>query len=493
MKVRNTYWTDDYFAGQRKQVLTSWPTGKEVDVYEAFAYHEGLPWFKNASQKARYYLEHRQTGLCPSLGSDTQERHRELLLHMQNHGEAAFLTTYIDSLTRNGKFDMAREALDRSKKSQQAILNGFPVVEHGVAGNRAVLEAVDLPVLLFGPSPDARLTHEIGLAGGHTGYSGGPLITFFNYTKDVPVEQVMDKFQYINRLMGFYEAHGVPMMYCVSGAMPATSPPSLMIACEIIEMLVAAEQGVKHIQLNCWLQGHWAQDLAYIFSFRKLARQYLDRFGFEDVITTTYSVCPTGRFPVEHDKVYALISYFTMIGVLGKVQLIGSRTIDEARHIPTLKGSAHSFRNAGMIVNMLQPQQLSMEDHPAVREESYYTEREVTLILERILELGEGDVIHGTSKAIATGELDQPYATSNLVKSKVMGVKDDTGAARFFDSGSLPLDAEILEFHKEKITKREQLQGRRVDYETVVQDLTAMSEGAILPDELDQDNNLSLP
>jgi methylaspartate mutase epsilon subunit len=481
MKIKNQYWPDDFFADQRKQILASWPTGKDVDVYEAFAYHESLPWYKNASRKAIHAQEHNQTYLCPSLGSDTINRHRELLLHMQQHGEAEFLTTYIDSLTRNCRFEMAQKALEKSKNCDHAVLNGFPVVEHGVQGNRVVLESVDLPVLLFGPSPDARLTHEIGLAGGHTGYSGGPLITFFNYTKDVPVEQVIHKFQYINRLMGLYESNGVPMMYCVSGVMPATSPPSLMIACEIIEMLIAAEQGVKHIQLNCWLQGHWAQDLAYIFGFQKLARQYLDRFGFKDVKTTTYSVCPTGRFPVEHDKVYALISWFTMIGVMGNIQLIGSRTIDEAHHIPTLKGSSHSFRNASMIVNMLQSQRVDIENNPAIREERYWMEREVHFILDRVLELGDGDIIVGTSKAVATGELDQPYATSNLVKSKVMGVKDDTGAARFFDFGNLPFDDEIREFHTEKIAKRESVMGKKTDYETVVQDLTAMSEGAILP------------
>jgi methylaspartate mutase epsilon subunit len=170
-----------------------------------------------------------------------------------------------------------------------------------------------------------------------------------------------------------------------------------------------------------------------------------------------------------------------MIGMLGKVQLIGSRTIDEARHIPTLEGSSHSFRNAGMIVSMMQPQQIDLESHAAVREECYYIELEVKSLLERILELGEGDIINGTARGIASGELDQPYATSNLVKSKVMGVKDNTGAARFFDFGLLPFDHEIRAFHEEKIALREAVMGKKTDYETVINDLTAMSEGAILP------------
>ena len=281
--------------------------------------------------------------------------------------------------------------------------------------------------------------------------------------------------------MGYYEERGAALLYCVSGAMPSISSPSLMIALEIIEVLIAAEQGVKHIRLNSWTQGNIIQDIAYIRTFEKLTREYLDTFGYADVKTTTYSANPTGRFPTGPDQVFSLIAYFTLVGVLAKVQGLGSRTIDEAHHIPTKEGSARSFRCARMLINMLGPQKLDILDHQAINTESDFIKREVKAILDKVLEMGDGDVIIGTKRAIDVGILDQPYATSQLVQGRVMGVKDHEGAARFFDFGNLPFDHDIKEFHRQKISRRQEQIGKQVDYDTVIKDLTAISEGGILP------------
>lgn len=480
MEISNSKWSDTYFREQRDKVLAMWPTGSEVELGDAVAYHRQMPPAKNAALKVLKAREENLTYLCPSSGSDTINNHRELLIHLQNEGEADILTSYIDSFTRNCRFEMAQEGLKKAEASGRPVLNGFPVVVHGVGGTREVINALDNPVLLFGPTPDARLTHEIGLAGGHTGYSGGPMISFWNYTKDVPVENIIHNFQYINRLMGFYEEQGIPMLYCVSGAMPSISPPSLMIVPEIIEVLIAAAQGVKHIQLNNWLQGHLAQDLAYILTFKQLADEYLEKSGFSDVETTTYSVSPTGRFPTAHDRVYALISYFTMTGILGGVQVCGSRTIDEAHHIPTKEGSAHSFRNARMFLNMLCPQHMNILENKDVKAEQNIMEKEVRAVLDKVFELGDGDVVKGTVIAVDRGILDQPYATSQRVRGKVLGVKDSTGAARFYDAGDLPFDREILEFHEEKIRERETALNQKISYDTIISDLTVISEGRII-------------
>jgi methylaspartate mutase epsilon subunit len=481
MDTANKKWTMEYFLQQRKEVLAMWNTGKDVDLEECVAYQKKLLSSQNAAVKVLEAQKNRQTLLCPSTGTDTIEGHTELLRYMEKEADADLLTTYIDSMTRNCRFEPAKEAVQKSMNSGTAVLNGFPVVVHGIEGNRKVLDSVGLPAILFGPSPDARLTHEIGLGGGHTGYSGGALISFWNYTKNIPVDKIIHNFQYINRLMGYYEENGIPILYCVSGAMPSISPPSLMITPEIIEVLVAAEQGVKHIQLNGWLQGNMAQDTANILTLKKLADKYLARFGYDDVKTTTYSVCPTGRFPTDHSRVYALIAYFALIGGLANVQVLGSRTIDEAHHIPTMEGTAKSFKCAGMINNMLPPQNLDFINSKKIQEECYFIEKEVEAILDKTLEIGDNDIVVGTKRAIEAGILDQPYATTQFVKGKVLGVKDHEGAARFFDKGDLPFDKEILDYHKEKISQREKELDKKVGYETIINDLTAIGNGALLP------------
>jgi methylaspartate mutase epsilon subunit len=478
--ANNQRWSDEEFKRERERVLASWRTGSDVDLAEAVAYHRRMPAAKNAARKVAEAKRAGVTQVCSSSGTDTLAAHTELLRFLEKEGQADYVTSYIDSLTRNLKFAEAEKGLRKAEETGRAVLNGFPVVAHGVAGNRKLIEAVGVPVMLWGPTPDVRLVHEIGLAGGHTGYSGGPLISFWNYTDDVPVEDVIRNYQYVSRLFGTYEEQGVPLLYCVSGAMPALSPPSLMIAPEIIEALIAAAQGVRHLQLNAWLQGHLAQDLAYIDVFGRLAREYLDRAGHRAVETNLYSVSPTGRFPTDAAQTYGLISMFAAIGVLGRVTMMGTRTIDEALHIPTKEGTAASLRCCQTLIHMMADQKLDLHGNAAVVEEAAVMEKEVRAMLDAVLELGKGDVVVGTSKAIERGVLDQPYATSRRVKCKVMGVKDATGAARFLDTGDLPFSEEVKRFHKEKIAHREATTGTKVGYNAVVGDMTAMGMGRLL-------------
>ena len=100
-------------------------------------------------------------------------------------------------------------------------------------------------------------------------------------------------------------------------------------------------------------------------------------------------------------------------------------------------------------------------------------------IADAVIDLGGGDVVVGTPRAVAAGILDQPYATSQLVKGKVMGVRDAEGAARYLDPGDLPFSKEIVAYHKAKIACREEATGRKVGYDAVVGDMTAMGVGRL--------------
>ena len=43
MDIKNKRLTDDEFYEIRKTILNQWPTGKDVDLEEAFAFHKSLP------------------------------------------------------------------------------------------------------------------------------------------------------------------------------------------------------------------------------------------------------------------------------------------------------------------------------------------------------------------------------------------------------------------------------------------------------------------
>ena len=61
-----------------------------------------------------------------------------------------------------------------------------------------------------------------------------------------------------------------------------------------------------------------------------------------------------------------------------------------------------------------------------------------------------------------------------------MGIKDSEGAIRYLKTGNLPFTKEIIDYHKAKIEDREKKMGRKVDYETLVDDLMAVSRGYLV-------------
>jgi methylaspartate mutase epsilon subunit len=54
------------------------------------------------------------------------------------------------------------------------------------------------------------------------------------------------------------------------------------------------------------------------------------------------------------------------------------------------------------------------------------------------------------------------------------------GAVRYLDRGNLPFNKEIVDFNRKKIAERERAQGRKVDYESVINDLYSISRGSLV-------------
>jgi methylaspartate mutase epsilon subunit len=485
MDVKNKRWSDEEFLKERKEVLAAWPTGKEVDLDEAIQYHKSQPASKNHVLKLRQFKEQRKIGFCSMMGTVPLERDIECALHLQNEGKSDFLTSVIDSMTRNHRFAAAERELKESERIGKPLLNGLPLAHYGVAGARKKVESVDLPVMIWGPSPDIRMVDEIGLAGGHSGVThGGALVVFFHYTKDAPLEKYVHIFQYIYRLMAYYEERGVPMQHIVQGALSCITPPSLILAPQIIENLIAAEQGVKNIQYCLWGgQGSLTQAVASILTIRKLGDEYLGKFGYKDINTTTMAGYATNiPFPSDYAQAFAVVCMAPIVTLLSGSDVCYITTIDEAHKIPSKENNGASLRAARMMLDLLKHQKSDFTNSKTLKTECEMLERETRAILDRVVDLGDGDVVVGAMRAVEAGVLDQPFASTQRVGRKVAGVRDAEGSVRFLNHGNLPFSRDIVEFHKEKIAEREKLQGRKVDYDTVVSDIMAINKGALLLD-----------
>src|SRR5699024_7799640 len=174
------------FMKLRQEVLTQWPTGKGVDLEEAFAFHKSLPQEKIFSQKLIDAKEQHKTLVQPRAGVPVVEEHIKLLQFLQDEGEADLLPTTIDSYTRQNRYEEAENGIRESIHTRKSMLNGFPAVNHGVYGCRQIIENLDIPVQVRHGTPDARLLTEICYAGGFTSYEGGGISYNIPYAKDVP-------------------------------------------------------------------------------------------------------------------------------------------------------------------------------------------------------------------------------------------------------------------------------------------------------------------
>jgi methylaspartate mutase epsilon subunit len=132
-----------------------------------------------------------------------------------------------------------------------------------------------------------------------------------------------------------------------------------------------------------------------------------------------------------------------------------------------------------VIENLLKPQKIQVEGEE-LEMETQMQEKEVRCILEKVLELGDGDILVGAAKAVELGVLDNPFAANRAAAGRVMGIRDCEGAIRYLHTGNLPFTKEIVEYHREKIAEREKRLGRKVDYEVLLDDLLAVSKGYLV-------------
>ena len=477
--IKNKKLDDDVFTAQRKEVLSMWHTGKEVDLEEAIIYNKSLPEGKNMVLKSRRAKQSGQIFTVTGMGKSSVEEHIELLQHVEKEGEAEVLAISPDSLTRYNRFEEVQKHMEESIKTGTSKLNGVPVVNIGVSGVRRIVESVKSPITLRAGMPDGRLLMEILFAGG-AGYCGPDLLMdFWQHTAKTPYEYVVETHQYIGRLMGHYEEHGVPLMACSQGFYGAGIPPSLQSASIVVSGLLLAEQGIKNFTVLFAGHGNLMQDAAADRAREKTVRYYLDKFGFNDVEIFKSCSLSLMQYPVELAQSLAVVFMNTLIAKLVGAVTNDIRTVAEAKAIPTKENIADTYKIGKTIQSFLQNQKIEV-DREELELQARMEEKEIRSIVDKVLEFGDGDILVGAARAIETGVLDNPFAANRAAAGKVLGVKDNEGAIRYFNTGNLPFSKEIVDYHKEKVSQRESKQGIKVGYDTLVKDLYAISKGYLV-------------
>ncbi len=467
------------FLETREEVLASWPTGRDVRLEEGLAVQRALPEERRFATRMREAREQRALLLQPRAGVSLVDEHIRLLRYLETEGGADLLPTTIDAYTRQGNYPEAARGIERSVVASTSLLNGFPAVNHGLAECRRVVESVSRPIQVRHGTPDARLLAEITLAAGFTAFEGGGISYNIPYTKRVPLERSLTDWQYVDRLAGHYTAEGAPINREPFGPLTGTLvPPCIALAIGILEGLLALEQGVRSLTLGYGQGGQMIQDIAALQVLRELAAEVFGERGFPDADVTAVFHQWMGGFPPDEAKAFGVIAWGAAVAWFAGADKLIVKTPHEAMGIPSKEANAQGLRATRQVVSMLADQPWA--DPPAAAREREVLAREVRAILDRVLELGRGDVKAGVVAAFAAGVLDVPFAPSVHNRGRVLPVRDHEGFIRLFHPGSLPLPDDILAYHRDRIAERARAEGRDIGFAMVTDDIYAVSKGRLV-------------
>jgi methylaspartate mutase epsilon subunit len=479
LSVRNEMLTDEEFESDRSSAYAGSPMTPVVDLDEAFSFCRQEFADRNCPAVMAEAKASGRTLVQPRAGVAHLEGQR-LLNQLLTEAGADIIPITIDSMTRTHRWDHAsRAALDSTPT--KSLLNGYPLIHHGLERTRALVLESERPVHLRANSTDLRLVADVGFACGMSGFVSGPIYSTVQYSKTTSLAEAIRNWQYVYRLIGKYTEAGIPIMDDALGLTQSAScsVPALMHAGVVLEALMMAAQGVKHVLAYAISQGTIAQDVAACLAVQELTEDYLARLGFADVNVYMTSNHFAGAFPPDEAAAYGLISMNTLVAAMAQATLLYVKSVEEGFGVPTAEGNAASVRSTRYTLHLLRGQ-----DFAAHSEEVEFERRlnlmEGRAILDSVLELGEGDPVQGTIRAFEAGVLDEPAAPSRIAHGDVLVVRDAKGAVRFLDSGNVPIPAEARRLERERLDERVARKGTQLGYEDVVADLEHVVGSAVL-------------
>ena len=476
---------EDEFAQIRRENLARWPTGNRVDFDEAVALQKALPAHKQLGRAMRRAVAERRCLTQPRGGFGTFAMHRDLMVALDRDGYADIVPTTTDSYTRNEQWQLAQKGIEESERLGRSMLNGYPIVNYGVERARDLISAIDKPAIMLTGTTMPKLTSEIAFAGGYSGYLGSGIAYTVSYIKELSIEDGIRNYQYLDRLTSMYAGHGVELHRRQPGFLTGTNiPPSIAIATCVLDCLLAAAQGVTNYGLEMGETMHLVQDAAAVAMCGALCQEYLSSKGYHDVFTAVTLLHWMGAWPQDEAQAAALISYGGTLAAIAGAASVTTKSTHEAFGIPTPQANAEGLRMTRMAIYLARD--IRLDGLPAYEHEKALIGKEARAIVDRVLEMGDGDVAVGTVRAFEAGVMDVPWSPNRHCRSRVLPARDVDGMLRILDPGLMPFPREVLEWHEERLRKRAERDKISYGPDLAVQSVYEMSEPVdkLLPDRL---------
>lgn len=434
---------------QRRQVL-SHPLARGLCPDEVSRHLAALP--RHRFPNAAYAKRGAAPLIQPRGGRPTFDGQLQLTQVLDAAG-ADFLPLTIDSCTRHNQYDTAMQLLRRSEEEAQNYLNGYPLVCHGHELTRELYPSLDKPVSLRHGTPDARLLAEIAIASGIVEIEGGGLSYCLPYSEGFPIDRALLYWQYVDRICALYSTPDRPIHRESFGPLTATLvPPAITIAIEIIEALLAAEQGVLSFAVSFGQTGSFIQDVATARVLRRLARKSLDAHGYEAVQVYLVYHQWMGQFPIQREKAAALIAGSAIIASTIAADKVVVKTVEEALGVPNAEVNAEAVSTVKYVLRTFAVPEMMVS--PSIEAETALLESEAQRILDAIYGLPGERFWESVYRAFQAGWLDVPFSPHADNPNRVVTMRDANQSIRILDSGSLPISAANAAAEHELLRRR---------------------------------------
>jgi methylaspartate mutase epsilon subunit len=469
-ELSNERWSDEEFLSYRERVLARWETGIEIaDLDECVGYTRSLPAERNLALRLREARTEGVPLLEIGIGHTTDTEQREHMAAAVGCGVDMILVL-TDTYTRKSTYDRAQAGLQRALAGPETrVLNGFPIVNYGLRA-RELFAANGVPMHITGNvDEEAMLSSEFGFACGATCDWNHSLHDLVQHSRDYPLKRRIQTNQYASRLAAYYTDHGAPIEAVVLANYQGLVPPGLGIAVAVLSALSAAGQGVKYMSLQRCIEGSFAQDVAAFHAYRRVAADYLNRFGFDDVDCVTYSWPWMGAWPEPEFENAGLVAWCSAISMLAGVDWLYLKSIHEGSGIPNTASNLASIEITHALRRII-PRQ-AVAESAEIAEEAALIEEEARSLLDAVLDLGDGDPCLGLVVAVEHGYIDIPMASWKGVADRVIAVRDCAGAVRYLDPGALPLTDRVKQHHARSVARRRELSSLESDIALVIHDI----------------------
>jgi methylaspartate mutase epsilon subunit len=201
-------------------------------------------------------------------------------------------------------------------------------------------------------------------------------------------------------------------------------------------------------------------------------------YGYNNVFITTVFHQWMGGFPADEAKAFGVISTGAAAAALAGATKVIVKTPHEAIGIPTKEANAQGIKATKMTLNLLRGQRMPLSKELEIEIE--VIKAETKCMLNKILELGEGDLAVGAVKGFQAGIIDVPFAPSKFNYGKMMPARDNNGAVRYLKFGNVPFTEELKEFNLRKLEERARFEGRQVGFQMTVDDIFAVGKGKLV-------------